>query len=131
MENRVKLSKVLGMLGVAALAVIAARAPWRTTTGWYVGANFGQARAKIADDRISDDLLAEGFAVTAIKDNNRHFGYKLFGGYQFNKYFALEAGYFNLGRFGFTANTLPPAGLTGDIKLQGHEFRGRRHPALH
>ncbi len=89
---------------------------------WYVGANLGQSRARIADDRIRDDLLAEGFAVTALKDDSRHFAYKLFGGYQFSRYFALESGYYNLGRFGFTANTAPPAGLTGNIKLQGANF---------
>jgi OOP family OmpA-OmpF porin len=63
--------------------------------------------------------LDEGFDTTALKDDNHHFGYKAFGGYQFNKYFALESGYFDLGRFGYTANTVPSGGLTGDAKFQG------------
>ena len=91
-------------------------------TGWYVGANAGQSRAKIDDTRIRDNLMAAGFTTTALKDEDKHFGYKLFGGYQFIKYFALEGGYFDLGRFGFTANTAPPGGLTGQAKLKGEDI---------
>jgi OmpA-OmpF porin, OOP family len=119
LENTVKLSRTLGTLAAAILAVIASSSAAADDSGWYVGANAGQSRAKIDDTRIVNGLLDEGFDTTAIKDDNRHFGYKLFGGYQFNKYFALEGGYFDLGTFGFTANTLPAAGLTGDIKLKG------------
>lgn len=111
-------SRVLSVLSVALFA-LASPAATADDPGWYVGANFGQARAKIDDTRITDNLLAAGFTTTALKDNDKHFGYKLFGGYEFNKYFALEGGYFNLGGFGFTANTAPPSGLTGVIKLQG------------
>jgi len=31
----------------------------------------------------------------------------------------VEGGYFNLGKFGFTASTTPAGTLTGTIKLQG------------
>ena len=43
----------------------------------------------------------------------------LFGGYQFNRNFALEAGYFNLGTFGFSANTVPLGAFSGQVKIQG------------
>ena len=119
LENVVKLSRTLGTLAAAMLAVTAGSFAVADDSGWYVGANAGQSRAKIDDTRIVNGLLNEGFDTTAIKDDNSHFGYKLFGGYQFNKYIALEAGYFDLGTFGFTANTVPAAGLTGDIKLKG------------
>jgi OOP family OmpA-OmpF porin len=107
------------MLGVVMFAVTASSLAAADDSGWYVGANMGQSRAKIDDSRIVNGLLDDGYATTAIDDANRHFGYKLFGGYQVNKYFALEGGYFDLGKFGFIADTVPPAGLTGDIKLQG------------
>jgi OOP family OmpA-OmpF porin len=106
------------MLGVMVSAAAAAD----DNNGWYVGANAGQSRAKIDDPRIAGDLLEEGFDTTALKNDDLHLGYKLFGGYQFVKYFALEAGYFDLGKFGFTANTLPPVGLTGHVKLQGADI---------
>src|SRR5580692_3686285 len=88
-------------------------------SGWYIGGSAGQSRAKIDDPRITDELLAAGITPTVIKDNDKHFGFKLYGGYEFNKYFALESGYFDLGRFGFTANTLPGGGLTGVAKING------------
>lgn len=86
---------------------------------WYGGLNIGQSRAKIDDARVTNDLLGAGFTTTSINDDNHHFGYKLFGGYKFNQNFALEGGYFDLGRFGFTAITLPAGTLSGDTRLRG------------
>ncbi len=87
--------------------------------GWYLGGNLGQSRATIDNQRIVAGLMSSGFSTTSISDDNRALGFKLFGGYQFNTYLALEAGYFNLGEFGFTATTMPPGTLTGRIKGQG------------
>ncbi len=36
-----------------------------------------------------------------------------------NRYFAVEGGYFRLGDFGYTATTVPPGTLTGNMKVQG------------
>ena len=116
-----KLSNILGVLVAAALAAAGSNAV-ADDSGWYVGGNLGEAQAKIANGRITDDLLVQGFTVTAMNDDDRHLGYKLFGGYQFNRYAAIEGGYFDLGRFGYTANTLPPGTLTGNIKLRGGNF---------
>jgi OOP family OmpA-OmpF porin len=87
--------------------------------GWYLGGNIGQSRAKIDDARITNNVVGGGFTSIAITDNNRDTGYKLFGGYKFNKNFALEAGYFNLGKFGFTSTTVPAGTLNGNISLDG------------
>lgn len=120
----VNLSRLLSVLGVAAVAATAGTsamadddAVW--DSGFYVGANVGQSRAKIDDPRIISNLMAAGFTVPNFRNDERHLGYKLFGGYQFNKYFALEGGYFDLGRFHFTAFTNPPAGLTGAATFKG------------
>lgn len=88
-------------------------------SGWYGGLNFGQSKAKIDDPRIIRGLLGSGFFTTAITDDNRDTGYKIFGGYQLNRHVALEAGYFDLGKFGFNATTQPLGSLTGEIKLRG------------
>lgn len=40
-------------------------------------------------------------------------------GYQFNRNCALEGGYFDLGKFGFTAITVPAGTLSGNIRLRG------------
>ena len=114
------LARASGTLGLVALAAIGS--PFAVAAddpGWYGGINLGQSRANIDDARITGSLLGGGFTPTSITDDDRDTGYKLFGGYQFDKIFSLEGGYFNLGKFGFTATTVPAGTLTGNIKLQG------------
>ncbi|MDP1831852.1 MAG: OmpA family protein [Geothrix sp.] len=117
-----KTAKASGMLRLLALSIIASPFAMAQESGWYVGANVGQSRAKIDDQGIINGLLAGGLTTTSISDRDSNLGYKLFGGYQMNKYFALEGGYFDLGKFGFTAATLPAGTLNGDIKLKGLNF---------
>ena len=114
-----KFTRTSGTLGLLVLAAITSPIAMAQASGWYIGANVGQARAKIDDPRITSGLLAGGFTTTSIANDERDTGYKLFTGYQFNRYFALEGGYFDLGKFGFTATTIPAGTLRGDIKLRG------------
>ena len=87
--------------------------------GWYIGADVGQSAAKLDHARIDNALIGSGFTVTSIDDDDRDLGYKLFAGYQFNRNFALEGGYFDLGEFSFTANTLPAGTYRGEIGVRG------------
>ena len=114
-----KLARVSGTLGLAALAAIASPYAVAEDSGWYGGLNIGQSRAKIDDARITSNLLGAGFTTTSINDDNHDTGYKLFGGYKLNKNFAVEGGYFDLGKFGFTATTVPAGTLNGNIRLKG------------
>lgn len=114
-----KLLRASGTLGLVVLAGIVSAPAAADDSGWYVGANIGQSNAKIDDEKITSGLLGAGFTTTSIADDERDLGYKLFGGYQFNRYFALEGGYVDLGQFGFTATTAPPGTLSGNIRLKG------------
>jgi OOP family OmpA-OmpF porin len=105
-------------LAAAALALLASTEALAQDARWYTGFSAGQSRAQIHDDRIRADLTAQGEVVTTIDDEDRDAGFKLFGGRRFNRNFALEGGYFNLGKFGFTATTTTGS-LDGTIKLQG------------
>jgi OOP family OmpA-OmpF porin len=107
------------MLGLVALALIASPSAMAQDSGWYAGFNVGQSKAKIDDDKITRGIVPAGFVITSISDNDTSTGFKVFGGYSINKYFAFEGGYFNLGKLGYRANTLPAGTLNGDIKVQG------------
>ncbi len=108
-----------GKFSLLTLALMAS--PWALAenTGWYLGANIGQSRATVDTDRIASGLLGSGLSAGPINETNRDQGYKLFGGYQYNRYFSVEGGYFDLGKFGFSTNTVPTGTLSGDIKLKG------------
>lgn len=106
-------------LSAIAFAVLTSTGALAQDTGWYAGANVGSTRASIDDARITSGLLGSGLTATSIDNDERSRGYKLFGGYQFNKNLGLEGGYFDLGEFGYRANTIPSGSLSGNIKLRG------------
>jgi OmpA-OmpF porin, OOP family len=54
--------------------------------GWYVGGSVGQAEA---------DRWCQGASGLSCDDNDT--AWKIFGGYQINRHFAVEAGYTDLG----------------------------------
>jgi OOP family OmpA-OmpF porin len=114
-----KLIRTTGALGLVALAVMTGPLAVAQESGWYGGANVGRSGATIDDARITSGLQAQGLATSAMTDRDRDTGYKIFGGYQFNRNWAVEGGYFDLGQFGFTSNTVPTGTLTGDIRLKG------------
>jgi OmpA-OmpF porin, OOP family len=113
-----KFIKASGMLGLMALAVTTSLVQ-ADDSGWYMGANIGQSSADIDNEQITRNLLAGGFSEITLENDDRDSGYKLFGGYQFNRNFALEAGYFSLGEFSYSATTMPAGTLDGRIKLRG------------
>ena len=114
-----KFARASGTLGLAVLAVACSPFALADDMGWYGGFNFGQSSAKIDDAKITSNLLGGGFASASVTNDDSDTGYKLFGGYRLNKNFALEGGYFDLGKFGYTATTVPAGTLTGTIKLRG------------
>jgi OOP family OmpA-OmpF porin len=114
--NAMHLLRLAGIGSLAAMAVVPVRAQ---EAYYYGGLSLGQSRARIDEPRITATLLDAGLATTSMSRDEHDTAYKVFGGYQFNKYFAAEAGYFNLGKFGFSSTTVPAGTLNGQIKLQG------------
>ncbi len=83
---------------------------------WYIGAGGGQSRLKFEDSSIAAALFGTGATASATATDGHDFEYKAFLGYQFHRNFAVEGGYFNLGRSSFTSTTTPAGTLRGDVK---------------
>lgn len=95
--KQVKLKNVLAILGLAA-AIGACGPGMAQDTGFYIGAGLGQAKI---------DIDCTGATSCDDKDNN----WKIFGGYQFNKYLAFELGYIDAGEISASGPT-PPFGTS-------------------
>lgn len=112
--------KKFHVLCLASLAILGSSPVLAQNEGhFYGGIGAGRSQSKIDDDRINATLIGAGATSTSIDHDQRDNAYKVFGGYQFNPYIGLEAGYFNLGEFGFKSTTTPAGTLDGRIKVDG------------
>jgi OOP family OmpA-OmpF porin len=93
--------------------------PEWANSAWYAGATLGQGRAAIDDKRLARSLTANGATLSSFSTDERDLGFRLFGGKQLNQYFALEAGYFDLGKYSFAATTSRNGSLQGDASFRG------------
>ncbi|UOD30645.1 OmpA family protein [Massilia violaceinigra] len=115
----------LSVIGCALLASQAARAdepfvnPEWANSAWYIGAGIGQSRANIDNERLTRSLSANGASLSSFKVDERELAYKLYVGKQLNRYFAVEAGFFDLGKFGFDATTSQNGRLVGEAGFRG------------
>jgi OOP family OmpA-OmpF porin len=111
-----RIARALGISSLVALAITVNPAALAADAGWFAGFNLGHAQAKIDDGRISTGLLGDGLATTSISDGSQHLGFRALGGYDFSRNFAVDADVFDLGRFGFTANSMPAGMLRRDFR---------------
>ena len=113
-KSAVLAAVLISTAAVAAPSALAADVG--SASGWYLGGGAGQSRAKFEDASISSVLSGTGRRAGATAKDETDFSYKLFVGYQMNRYFAVEGGYFNLGEYSFTTTTVPAATLQGSMK---------------
>ncbi|HEY0683280.1 MAG TPA: outer membrane beta-barrel protein [Steroidobacter sp.] len=97
----------LALLGLLASTTVLAE----VQPGFYVGAGVGTA--KVEQDTITDEDLGD---FTFDSDDT---AFKVFGGYNFNQYFAVEAAYFDGGAPEETIVAVPGARATLEIGLSG------------
>ncbi len=111
----------LGLIALAVLGTVSSS--WAIaqdeTTGPYIGGNVGSTRADFDNASINRTLTGQGLAVRSTTEDNSGTGYKLFGGYQLNRNFAVEGGYFDLGRSSYTFNTTPVGSFNGETRVRG------------
>jgi OOP family OmpA-OmpF porin len=124
-----KIAHKIGTLTAVACAILASQAAWAgedtfinpewANKAWYVGAGIGQARANIDDARLKSSLTANGATLNSFTTDERSTGGKLYVGKQLNQYFAIEGGYFDLGKFGFNSTTSGNGALNGEVGFRG------------
>jgi OOP family OmpA-OmpF porin len=127
MKNTTKLAALIALACATMMTANAATPdaaagfvnPDWANSAWYVGAGIGQSRANIDDQRIMRSLTANGATMNTFAKDERDLGFKLFVGKQLNQYFAVEAGYFDLGKFDFAATTSGNGVLRGETGFRG------------
>lgn len=117
-----KITRSIGTAHVCLLACFLSPVALAAEPGIYAGFNLGRASSKIDKTRITDELFKPGFTYTSRRSDTKDVGFKLYGGYQFTPFFALEAGYFDLGSYNLDTAILPPGMLLSDMGVRGINF---------
>lgn len=99
-------------VAAAALAMLIATPAWSQDAGFYLGASIGQSQAK----EFCDD--SSGFSC-----DDKDTAWKIFGGYQFNRHLAIEAGYTDLGEFS-ASGVLSGVSVRGTVEVTAFELMG-------
>lgn len=96
-----------------------------SASAWYIGAGFGQTFASIPDqtvDGINSVLSAANGATSTVIDKDKHSSEaKVFVGYTFNPYLAVEGGFASLGDSRVNMNFLvgnPVSSSVGGFNLK-------------
>ena len=84
--------------------------------GLYIGGSIGYSTADIDQKAIENGLC--GGSCASYSDDEQDLGFKAFAGYLFNNYFAVEAGYFNVGTFTYEAASATDS-MNGEYKMDG------------
>jgi len=87
------------------------------TGGWYSGLSVGRSQLGISDSV----LPVTGAAALSLSTSESSTGYKLYGGYQFNRNFALEGGYADFGNFDARREVTAPVldSMSSNIRASG------------
>ncbi len=110
--------RLLSLAGLGSLlAVTAVHA--QSDSYYYGGVGVGQSRAMVDDEAVAARLRANGVNPTNISVDESDTTFKAFAGYQINRNFGVEAGYFNLGNSGFTSTTMPAGTYSNQLKIDG------------
>ena len=114
-----KPSHAFRLLGIASITTLICQPLLAQEHSYYYGGvSAGQSHSQIDAKRSVDSLLGAGVAAPIGTSNMQDTGYKLFGGYQFNRNLGVELGYFNLGKFSYSTTT-PTGPLNGKYDIEG------------
>ena len=116
-----KLARLTAVVSTTTLlAILATGAAHAQDTPYpYVGLSAGRSHAQFDERQLATRLLGAGRSITSLSRDEKDTAYKIFGGYQFNRYFGTELSYFDLGKSSFNVSTLPVGSLAGELAVQG------------
>lgn len=105
-------------LAIALAATLPSAQAQEAGKRWYGGLSVGQSMVKFSDDFLPVD----GATASTLNDKKEtDVGYKIFAGYRFVRYFAVEGGYTDLGKFHVQRDVVLPASGTvrEELKING------------
>ncbi len=108
----------LALLAVCASSGVHAQSTFNNT-GMYVGISAGESKSKFDNGAAAQSLVGAGVSAGAPTEDERGNAYKAFIGVPLSPNWAVEAGYFDLGRFSFDAATSPTGTVSGATRIQG------------
>jgi opacity protein-like surface antigen len=111
----------LSVCTATVLVIMAAAPAHAAEQGWYLGAGAGFARADLDEQSFADFVgsRAPGVSLATVSRDEDSVMFKLFLGYSFTSFLALEANLFRLGEFATTATTLPAGTAQADFAAYG------------
>jgi OOP family OmpA-OmpF porin len=114
----------LSAIAAATLMGNAAQAQEFVNPDWanhatYIGAGIGQSRARIDESAVIRNWTTPTATVNTWSSDQRDVGYKLFLGKQLSRNFAIEGGFYDLGKFTFASTTAQGGILNGDVRYRG------------
>jgi OOP family OmpA-OmpF porin len=108
----------MALLAVCASSGVQAQSTFNNT-GMYVGISAGESKSKFDNGATAQSLVGGGVTAGALTEDERGNAYKAFIGVPLSPNWAVEAGYFDLGRFGLDATTSPVGTVMGTTRIQG------------
>jgi OmpA-OmpF porin, OOP family len=88
---------------------------------WYAGGMIGEARGKGSIENLAEQFLDLGYTASQSQADKRDITFRVFGGYQLNRYFAIEGGYADLGKFDVRSTTVPTGTFEQTTKTTGFD----------
>jgi OmpA-OmpF porin, OOP family len=118
----VRLAFVGGMAACSLLSVAKSGHAQENVKGFYVGGSVGLLEGSDLDSgAIEQALASQGLAVRPTSVENNDGGWKLFAGYRFNRYLAVEGGYTYLGEYAFAGQVIIDPG-TVDADFEAYDW---------
>ena len=102
--------KVGKFMAASALALSGALAAAQASAQAFIGGSIGQSDM---DEEIAAGLITSG--TVDAKDT----GYKIFGGYMFNRHFGIEGAYVNLGEVSYSGDFFGSPVTGGKVEVSG------------